>query len=152
MGGLSLWLLARRFAASLFIVRSLGTMLLRAAIRLCTTKQTEARVRNCVMQAEVLTRLAARLYGLRHAATVVPLFQVSIGDGSQPDDWTARAHYCHANVDIWVARCPEYEPVRGWVIFDLSRMPPSMKVSPHLQFSAHSVVRAPDGKLIDITP
>jgi hypothetical protein len=104
------------------------------------------------MQPEILTQLAARLYALRHTGRIIPIVEVGIGDGSKRDDWKPSAHYCHANVDIWVARCPEYEPIRGWVVFDLSQMPSSMKVRPHFQFSAHSVARAPNGKLLDITP
>jgi hypothetical protein len=41
-------------------------------------------------------------------------------------------------------------PVRGRVVFDLSRNP--FIPTPYFQFAAHSIIRTPDGKLFDITP
>jgi hypothetical protein len=102
------------------------------------------------MQPDVLTQLAKRLYDLRHTARVIPFVQVGIGDGSQPDDWRPSEKYCHANVDVWVMRSPQYKAVRGWVIFDQSNNP--LIPRPRFHFAAHSVIETPDAKLLDITP
>ena len=52
---------------------------------------------------------------------------------------------CHMNADAWVAANPNYQTVRGWVkcasFGDLGA-----------RLTAHSVVRTPEGKLLDITP
>jgi hypothetical protein len=47
---------------------------------------------------------------------------------------------------MWVKHNPECVAVRGFLFFDLAR------VMPFVWFNAHSVVRLPDGKLVDITP
>lgn len=72
------------------------------------------------MTEELLAQLARKLFDLRHTEQIVPLVEVGIGEGSQPDDWRPKANWCHSNVDVWVARSPEYKTVRGWVVFNLS--------------------------------
>ena len=69
----------------------------------------------------------------------VPFVEVAL------DGWTPRIAGCHENVDAWVEAYPDFAAVRGWVI--------------HMSFgplgnglTAHSVVRTPNGALIDITP
>lgn len=65
-------------------------------------------------------------------------------DGS--DDWHPRPHYCHDNVALWVARCPEHKHVKGYILFG---------PNPLLQgwiVQAHSLVELEEGGLIDITP
>lgn len=52
---------------------------------------------------------------------------------------------CHHNVTEWCALEPTYKVVRGWLYFDLT----GCSVA---RFVAHSVVRAEDGNLYDITP
>ena len=60
-------------------------------------------------------------------------------------DWVPHPNRCHENVSVWCEANDGYEPVRGWLYFDLPGLPMS-------RFVAHSAVRAPDGKLYDITP
>jgi hypothetical protein len=56
-------------------------------------------------------------------------------------DWVPAPNECHQNVTDWCESNEGYIPVRGWMYFDLTG-----------QFVAHSVLRAPDGLLYDITP
>lgn len=75
----------------------------------------------------------------RAAAVVVPFVEVSL------DGWTPVVAACHANVDRWVADNPGCQATRGWISY--------MSFGPAgEQLTAHSVVRNPDGTLIDITP
>ncbi len=50
---------------------------------------------------------------------------------------------CHANAEKWIAAHPEYEVVRGWLLWPQAG-PPYMR-------HAHSVVSGPTG-LEDVTP
>ena len=102
------------------------------------------------MQPLPLTRLAARLYELRHSGQIIRLAEVGIGGGSAPDDWKPRPNFCHDNVDVWVGRIPEYQAVRGSAVFDFSTNP--LVPNPFVRFTAHSIICAPDGTLWDITP
>lgn len=99
------------------------------------------------MQPDILTQLAKRLYDLHDKARIVPFVRVGIGDGTAPDDWKPTPRCCHANVETWVMRSPDYAIVRGWVVFDQSFLP-----RPRFHFAAHSVIGTPDGRLLDITP
>ena len=103
------------------------------------------------MQPDILTQLAKQLYDLRNTGRIIPFAHVRIGDGSAPDDWKPAPKFCHANVDTWVTRSPEYAIVRGWVVFDQSNNP-FASARPRFHFAAHSVIGTPDGKLLDITP
>jgi hypothetical protein len=103
------------------------------------------------MQPLPLTRLAAGLYELRQTGQIIRLAKLGIGDGSAPDGWKPRPNLCHDNVDVWIGRSPEYQAVRGWVVFDFSTNP-LFHASPFVRFTAHSIICAPDGKLWDITP
>ncbi len=60
-------------------------------------------------------------------------------------EWKPVENMCHHNVSIWCANNPSYTPVRGWLYFNLPGFP-------HVKFVSHSVVRAPDKELYDITP
>jgi hypothetical protein len=101
------------------------------------------------LQPELLTKLAKRLYNIRDTGRIIPFVEAGMkGDGSPGDDWRPAAKFCHANVEEWVMRSPEYGIVRGWVIFDLSADPSASR----FRFAAHSVIRTPEGKLLDITP
>lgn len=64
---------------------------------------------------------------------------VSFRDGSLP-----KANCCHDNVDRWIAECPDFAAVRGWVIIT--------EASTSALLAAHSVVRDPQGGWLDITP
>lgn len=68
------------------------------------------------------------------AARAVPYRRVS------PAGWTPKPSECHANVDRWVAEHLGHAAVRGWIICGVGML------------TAHSVIRAPDGSLFDITP
>ncbi len=104
------------------------------------------------MQPDILTQLAKLLYDLRDTGCIIPFVPVGIGDGSAPGDWKPAPKFCHANVETWVMRSPEYAIVRGWVAFDQSNIPPGFPLRPFFRFAAHSVISKPDGSLFDITP
>ena len=70
------------------------------------------------MQPTVLNKLAKQLYELRETGRIIPFVHVGIGDRSASDDWKPAPHFCHANVETWVMRSPEYIIVRGWLVFD----------------------------------
>ena len=53
------------------------------------------------------------------------------------------SHRCHQTVDAFAASHPGFHAVRGWLVT------PAPGV--HM-FHAHSVIRQPDGNLIDVTP
>lgn len=82
---------------------------------------------------------AASICARRADAVTVPFVEVVI------NDWKPEIAKCHANVDRWVAANPDCQAVRGWIAY-ISFGP----AGEHL--TAHSVVRNPDGALIDITP
>jgi hypothetical protein len=61
------------------------------------------------------------------------------------DGWGPTVGGCHQNVDHWVKHHSGHAAVRGWLAYanyggDL------------VGYTAHSVVRGPDGALFDITP
>jgi hypothetical protein len=72
-------------------------------------------------------------------AVVVEKIGVAVGD------WHPEPNLCHHNVTYFCEHNQEYAPVRGWLYFDL----PGLDFA---KFLSHSVVRAPDGTLYDITP
>lgn len=72
-------------------------------------------------------------------AVVVEKIDVSVGD------WTPQRNMCHHNVTHFCEHNRTYVPVRGWLYFDL----PGLGFA---KFLSHSVVRAPNGSLYDITP
>lgn len=72
-------------------------------------------------------------------AVVVERIEVSIGD------WKPQPNMCHHNVTLFCEHNSAYTPVRGWLYFEL----PGLRFA---KFLAHSVVRASDGTLYDITP
>jgi hypothetical protein len=80
------------------------------------------------------------LYHHRQTGLIVPPATVELGT------WKPAPNDCHANVSTWCKYMPEYSAVRGWLYFDF------LDQLPYVLFNAHSVVRAPDGKLWDITP
>jgi hypothetical protein len=80
------------------------------------------------------------LFARVHQAAVLNWAEVSIGD------WKPQLNECHGNVTELCAHDPSYTPVRGWLYFDFGGLLDCV------QFLAHSAVRAPDGKLYDITP
>jgi hypothetical protein len=57
--------------------------------------------------------------------------------------WIAQAGLCHDNVAMWRNLHPDCEAVPGWVVSSWTG---------HLRFTAHSVIREPDGRFVDITP
>lgn len=86
-------------------------------------------------QVQYVTSICAR----RADAVIVPFVEVSIGD------WNPEIAQCHSNVDRWIEANPGYQAVRGWISY-ISFGPAGE------QLTAHSVVRNPNGALIDITP
>lgn len=81
----------------------------------------------------------ASICARRADAVVVPFVEVSA------DGWSPEIAKCHLNVDRWVVLNPGCEAVRGWITY-ISYGPAGV------QLTAHSVVRNPEGTLIDITP
>jgi hypothetical protein len=88
---------------------------------------------------DALNEHARALYEHRGEAIVVPLVNVST------DDWQPVVKECHENCEVWCERHPEYELVRGWFYVPFPTLA-------YCRFLAHTVVRQPDGQLIDITP
>lgn len=73
------------------------------------------------------------------AAYDVPFIDASFAS------WKPKVAECHENVDHWVRHHPGYTAVRGWLAY-------ASYGSNDFGYTAHSVVRDPDGKLFDITP
>ena len=82
---------------------------------------------------------AASICSRLDQAVRVPFQTVAIAD------WSPKVAECHENVDRWVREHPGYQAVRGWVTY---RPLPGGGV----QLTAHSVLRGPNGALLDITP
>jgi hypothetical protein len=72
-------------------------------------------------------------------AAIVAKIEVTVGD------WRPVRNLCHHNATYFCDNNQEYTPVRGWLYFEL----PGLEVA---KFLSHSVVRASDGTLYDITP
>lgn len=89
---------------------------------------------------EELTALAKRLYERRAEGVIVLRKAIVL------DDWRPEGNNCHRNVAAVVERDPRYSAIRGWICADY--------VEPLgvMRFFAHSVVQAPEGGLIDVTP
>lgn len=62
------------------------------------------------------------------------------------DNWSPTANDCHDNAEKWVELNQGWAVVHGWLVFDLRE--------PHgyIDLLPHSVVKAPGGDLVDITP
>lgn len=86
-----------------------------------------------------VTKYAKDLYSRTGSAALLNRAIVHIGD------WKPKANMCHHNVTFWCENRHGYEPVRGWLYFDLPGFP-------FVKFVAHSAVRTPEGELFDITP
>ncbi|MDH5231121.1 MAG: hypothetical protein OEY38_13735 [Gammaproteobacteria bacterium] len=57
----------------------------------------------------------------------------------------AAPNMCHHNVSELHLQDNDYIPVRGWLYFDLPGLD-------FVKFVAHSAIRKPNGKIVDITP
>jgi hypothetical protein len=79
------------------------------------------------------------LYEHRRESVIVPYVDVGT------DSWRPVEHDCHGNAETWCEDHPEYLVVRGWICVPLTGLAYS-------RFLSHSVVRQPDGALVDITP
>ncbi|WP_028227364.1 hypothetical protein [Paraburkholderia ferrariae] len=81
----------------------------------------------------------AGICGRLPEAEAIPFRPVVMADGRP------RISECHQNVDAWVAAHPDCTAVRGWGTYlDQGLL--------GVKLTAHSVVRAPDHMLFDITP
>jgi hypothetical protein len=89
---------------------------------------------------DALKEYAAQLYARRSEGVIVQPASAAMGN------WAPDPNNCHLNVETWVLNNPEYGAVRGWLYFDFA------DALPFVRFVAHSVVRAPDGVMYDITP
>jgi hypothetical protein len=88
---------------------------------------------------DALREHARALYERRHEAAPVP--RRGVGD----ETWQPAVNLCHENVQQWCGLHPDHEIVRGWLYFALPGLA-------YCRFVSHSVIRQPDGMLIDITP
>jgi hypothetical protein len=88
-----------------------------------------------------LEALKMSLYARRKEGVVVPYEQVTMASGPATERW------CHINVDRFVSEHPDHKSVRGWLVFDLTKL-----LLPLCRFTAHSVVETPDRRLFDLTP
>ncbi|WP_420210618.1 hypothetical protein ACN8ZM_04255 [Burkholderia aenigmatica] len=88
---------------------------------------------------EALRVYARALYERRQDAA--PVSRVEVAD----EGWRPGVNRCHENVEEWCILHPDHQIVRGWLFFSLPGLA-------YCQFVSHSVVRRPDGTLIDITP
>lgn len=61
------------------------------------------------------------------------------------DGWEPSVGGCHDNVDHWVRHHSGYTAVRGWLAY-------ASYGGELVGYTAHSIVRGPDGILFDITP
>lgn len=61
-------------------------------------------------------------------------------------DWQPQPNECHCNVDTYCQYDNSYVPVRGWLFFDYGYL------LNYVSFLQHSILRFPDGRLMDITP
>lgn len=82
---------------------------------------------------------AHALFERRHEAAAVPRVVVA------GPEWQPAVNRCHENTEEWCVAHPDHRIVRGWLYFSLPGMT-------YCRFVSHSVVRRPDGTLIDITP
>jgi hypothetical protein len=82
---------------------------------------------------------AKKLYS--KASSAVMLKRAIINGG----EWQPQPNMCHNNVTIWCQHKTDFQPVRGWLYFDLPGCD-------YVKFVAHSAVRNPKGELYDITP
>ena len=63
-----------------------------------------------------------------------------------PPDWQPAANMCYQNATDFYCRDPRYQPVRGWLYFDLA------DAEDYVFFIGHSAIEIPEGELWDITP
>lgn len=91
-----------------------------------------------------MTKVDPEAYGkslLLRASEAVFVAKIDLSVG----DWKPARNMCHYNVNYFCECNPDYAVVRGWLYFELPGLP-------FAKFLSHSVVRAPDGTLCDITP
>jgi hypothetical protein len=62
------------------------------------------------------------------------------------DDWSPTPNDCHDNAEKWVELNQGWTVVHGWLVFDLR------VTHGHVDLLPHSVVRSPNGDLVDVTP
>jgi hypothetical protein len=92
-----------------------------------------------------LIAYAREILARKNEGFFVPYRQVGM-DGETPNEhWKPAPNRCHANVAAWVARCPQDQPVYGYLLL----LPPDYATT---QVLAHAVVQFSDGSLADITP
>jgi hypothetical protein len=89
--------------------------------------------------------LARQLYEARHLAQTVPYMACSL------PGWSPAEKECHRNADYWCLHNPGHLALSGWMVFDWTAAFLLDQPSRY-HFTAHSVVRAPNGALFDLTP
>ena len=89
----------------------------------------------CIQMKKEIPSYVKRLLNLRKQAILLNRAKVSLGS------WEPKPKDCHHNVTVWCQYNRKYKKVRGWLYFNTLK-----------RFVAHSVVKAPDGKIYDITP
>lgn len=72
-------------------------------------------------------------------------FTVTVKNDDGFDGWEPQVSDCHNNVDYWIKHHAGHTAVRGWIYYYGNEPGP-------VTYTAHSVIRGPDGELFDITP
>src|SRR5712692_7075966 len=91
-----------------------------------------------------LNALHQALYKRRSKAVTIPFTEMEMASGPP------LPHECHDNCHRWIRENPIYKVIPGWLVFDFNEI--TMGMNPFCRFTAHSVIEAPDGTLMDITP
>jgi hypothetical protein len=91
-----------------------------------------------------LQRIALGAVSRRHTAESYRSEPAHLESKDSGPDWHPSAHYCHANVEMWVHYYPRHKRVRGFVLHG-----PQLGI---WLVIAHSLVEIEDGSLVDITP
>ncbi|WP_153101330.1 hypothetical protein [Paraburkholderia hayleyella] len=69
-----------------------------------------------------------------------------IGDQFGFEGYNARKGHCHKNVEQWVKEHPLDQPVHGWLVNQSQ-----LEEHGFVAFYAHSLIRAADNGLVDVT-
>lgn len=86
-----------------------------------------------------LSAYSASLVARLHEAAYLPRVEMQGGN------WQPQPNMCHHNVTEYCQLDRRFSPVRGWLFFDLP-------YENYYKFVAHSVLKFPDGSIMDITP
>lgn len=92
-----------------------------------------------IKQRKELSAYAVNLVSRLNEARYLPRAEMQGGN------WQPQPNMCHHNVTEYCELDSRFSPVRGWLFFDLPN-------ESYYKFVAHSVLKFPDGSIMDITP